>query len=455
MQVVQPLLLLLAYHAPRAPRRVGHIAASLSRREACAAAATSAAATLASGLPAPAHASFDGAEWRLWPALPLAPYSRRKTLMHELVPGTVWSFEQLLGVFYVHVPIRMNVIAMEQGGLFVYAPVAPTRECLDMLAPLIEAHGPVKHIILPSVAPEHKVLAGPFAREFPAAQLWTTDAQYSFPLNLPPTWLGLPSGVKTLPPSSEGGAMWGGEFDHAVLSAKASASSIYQDAAFYHKPSRTLLVCDAVQSIGATPPEILLSEPEYRRALLYHARDDPLEKVADEPATWRKGWERIALFANFFEPATLVKLPDEQWLSAAPKTPMPELGWAGVLPFTWTSKAPAAFAALRDDGRPVVAPIIQIILARQPDAARAWVSTLCSWDFQRVVTAHFDAPIQAGPAELRRTFAFLTAEGDAQGRGRFCDADAEFLREKLAGLPDDLALYPSALGPLRGMQCDL
>lgn len=43
--------------------------------------------------------------------------------------------------------------------------------------------------------------------------------------------------------------------------------------------SRTLLVCDCVISINRQPPSILLAEPEYRRALLYHARDDPLEKV--------------------------------------------------------------------------------------------------------------------------------------------------------------------------------
>ena len=32
----------------------------------------------------------------------------------------------------VHVPIRMTVVAMEQGGLFVYAPVAPTGAALDL-----------------------------------------------------------------------------------------------------------------------------------------------------------------------------------------------------------------------------------------------------------------------------------------------------------------------------------
>ena len=114
--------------------------------------------------------------WPLWPALPVAPYSRRKTIRREIGPG-VWAFEQILGIYYVHVPIRMTVIAMEAGGLFVYAPVAATRECLALLQPLIEKYGPIKSIVLPSVAVEHKVLAGPFARAFPSADFYATDAQ--------------------------------------------------------------------------------------------------------------------------------------------------------------------------------------------------------------------------------------------------------------------------------------
>ena len=63
-----------------------------------------------------------------------------------------------IGIFYVSVPIRMTVVAMETRGLSVYAPVAPTEECLGLLRPLIREHGPVRFIVLPSVAVEHKVL---------------------------------------------------------------------------------------------------------------------------------------------------------------------------------------------------------------------------------------------------------------------------------------------------------
>ena len=130
----------------------------------------------------------------------------------------------------------------------------------DKWWPLVEAHGPVRYIVLPSVAPEHKVLAGPFARSFPSAEFYATDKQYSFPLDLPQLWLGFPRSVKPLPPSSRGLGLWGGEFEHEVLTAKASSSSVYQEAAFFHKPSGTLLLCDAL----VTTPRLSNPRPPRR-----------------------------------------------------------------------------------------------------------------------------------------------------------------------------------------------
>ena len=48
----------------------------------------------------------------------------------------------------MHVPVRMTVVRLDGGGLLVYAPVAPTAECLRLLAELEAAHGEVKHILL-------------------------------------------------------------------------------------------------------------------------------------------------------------------------------------------------------------------------------------------------------------------------------------------------------------------
>ena len=45
----------------------------------------------------------------------------------------------------------------------------------------------------------------------------------------------------------------------------------------------------------------------------------------------------------------------------------------------------------------------------------------------------------------------------AQGANevRYCDEDVAFLREALEGLPPDLALFDTPLGPLRGKPCGI
>eukprot|EP00967_Tisochrysis_lutea_P094741 scaffold137823_cov28-Tisochrysis_lutea.AAC.3 len=125
----------------------------------------------------------------------------------------------------------------------------------------------------------------------------------------------------------------------------------------------------------------LQPSPEFVHRIPLGCRDSPLELVADTPETRRKGWQRIALFANFFiseppahpplpcfpRPGSLVKLTSEQYYPPSflpgsgrgPKSPMPELGWAGVLPFTWRESVAVAFDRFSADGKPTVAPIIQ------------------------------------------------------------------------------------------------
>lgn len=159
-----------------------------------------------------------------------------------------------------------------------------------------------------------------------------------------------------------------------------------------------------------------------------------------------------ALFGNFFMPGSLVKLDNSVWLAAAPRSPMPELGWGGALPFTWLESTSVAFEAFSAGGKPTVAPIIQIILSRAPEASKAWVDTIASWQFERIVPAHFDAPLQSTPKEFADSFGFLRS---GTNEVRFCDEDVAFLRDALDGLPPDLALYDTPLGSLRGKPCGL
>ena len=45
----------------------------------------------------------------------------RATVRRELIPGRIWSFEQVQGLIYVHVPVRMTVVKLDTGGLFAYS----------------------------------------------------------------------------------------------------------------------------------------------------------------------------------------------------------------------------------------------------------------------------------------------------------------------------------------------
>lgn len=157
----------------------------------------------------------------------------------------------------------------------------------------------MRDIVLPSVAVEHKVNAGPFARSYPGANFYAVDRQYSFPISLPDRFLGLPTWTKPLPLSSgrDGGNVWyaPGEIEHEVLTVKPGPGSMYQDVALPHKPSGTVLVCDAVFAVTDEPPRVLTEEDEYVRSLLFHARDLKDEAVEDSPEQEGMEADRAAL----------------------------------------------------------------------------------------------------------------------------------------------------------------
>ena len=395
--------------------------------------------------------------WPLWTALPVAPFNKRRTIRYQVAPG-VYAFDQLIGIYYVHVPIRMSVMAVHQNegeedrrGLVVYAPIAPTKECLRLMQELIDQYGPVRDIIHPSTAVEHKVNAGPFARAFPDANFYVTDRQYAFPLNLPDSFLGLPSWTKPLPSSSSGTDMWGGELEHEVLTVKPGIGSMYQDVALYHKPSDTMMVCDAVFAVTEEPPLILTEEEEYTRALLFHARESKDDVVEDTPENRRKGWRRIVLLFDFFFPGSGRGNLGPGPIVEALKTPTYKDGWGGWKPFSWGDDEVRDFEKFSAGGKPTVLPIIQIILARGPEEVKRWLGVVTKWNFKRVVPMHLDAPLALNPAEFEEAFEFVQ---NGRNEVRFCDEDVQFLRAAENG-PLNFSVYKSPLGTLRGEPCGL
>jgi hypothetical protein len=323
-----------------------------------------------------------------------------------VVKDTIWTFDQLQGIIYVVVPIRMTVVKLEAGGLLIYAPVAPTPECIRLVQELVAEHGDVKYIILPTVSGlEHKVFVGPFARRFPYAQVFVAPNQWSFPLNLPLSWLGFPPKRTQVLPQDSTQVPFADEFDYAVLSIDLGRGP-FGEVAFFHKRSRTLLVADSVLSVPEQPPAIVQLDPY---PLLFHAKDDAFDVVEDSEASRRKGWQRISLFAFYFRPSTLDLIELGQAFRDALKAPeRSKKAYFGFFPFKWQDDWKQSFDALRGGGRLFVAPILQtLILNRGPRETINWADIVARWDFQRIIPCHFDSPIEADPYQFRQAFSFL------------------------------------------------
>ena len=345
--------------------------------------------------------------WPLWPIVPIYPYGQRRTLRREIIPGKLWLFEQVQGIFYVVVPIRMTVIKLAAGGLMVFSPVAPTRECVRLVRELEAEHGEVKYVILPTVTGvEHKYFAGPFAQRFKRSQVYVAPNQWSFPLDLPMSWLGFPPKRTQVLPENPSQTPFYDEFDYAIVGPIELSLKPYTEVAFFHRETRSLLSIDAILSIPIDPPEVVAQNPF---PLIFHARETALDPLIDTPANRRKGWARIALFTFYFQPETLDVPSFRQALKDATKSPdRSKRNYFGLYPFRWQAGWRQSFETLRKEGRLIVAPILQtLIFNRDAEAVLAWADRIAQWDFQQILPCHFSAPVAATPDEFRRAFDFL------------------------------------------------
>lgn len=348
--------------------------------------------------------------WPFWPVVPLYPYGQRRTLRKEVVRDQVWTFDQLQGIFYVVVPIRMTVLKLASGGLLVYAPVAPTDECIRLVNELVADHGEVRYIVLPTVTGlEHKVFVGPFARRFPSAQVYVVPGQWSFPARLPLSWLGFPRGRTHILPEASSQAPFAEDCEYQILPAINLGLGPFSEVAFFHKPSQTLLVTDSIVSIPEDPPEIVQLDSY---PLLFHAKDSAADAPQDTAANRRKGWQRIALFAFYFRPDAL---QDPDWGEVFQQLPKAsdksKQAYFGLFPFKWKAHWQQSFERLRGQGRLLVAPVLQtLIFNRGPQQILEWVEFITQWDFQRIIPCHLDAPIAATGQEFSQAFGFLKGQ---------------------------------------------
>ena len=345
-------------------------------------------------------ASAAQQRWPWWPLLPLYPYGRRRTLVRELIADRLWSFEQLQGVWYVAVPIRMTVLRVREG-LLLYAPVAPTAEVREQLRQLEERHGPVCTIVLPTASGlEHKLPVPAMARAFPDAQVWVTPKQWSFPLSLPPAWLGFPASRTRVLLSD--GLPHGDQLDWLPLGPLDLGLGTFMEIACFDRASGSLLLTDALVAIPPEPPAVFDLDPT---PLLFHARDRGDEPLVDNLDQRRKGWRRLVLFANYLRPRPLEVPPLGQVLRRclAPQCRSPRTHF-GFYPFRWLPGWQEDFEALVPEGRStlqVAAVLERLVFPRQRHSLVAWIRALAGLgELRWLVPAHYDAPVACAPTLL-------------------------------------------------------
>ena len=364
----------------------------------------------------PSAATAAEQRWPWWPLLPLYPYGRRRTLVRQLIPGRLWTFDQVQGVWYVAVPIRMTVVRLG-GGLLLYAPVAPTAEVLAALRDLESRHGPVRTIVLPTTSGlEHKLPTPAMARAFPQADLWVSPHQWSFPVPLPLSWLGFPA-ARTRVLFDEG-LPHADELDWCPLGPLDLGLGTFMEVACFHRASGSLLLADALVAIPSEPPEVFDLDPT---PLLFHGRERADEGLADSPERRRRGWRRLVLFANFLRPDSLdIAFGDGLRGMLPPGCRGPRCHF-GFYPFRWRQgwevEAEGLLSPLGEEVR--VAPVLErLVFPRFRAELVAWVRRLAELgDVRWIVPAHYHAPVATSPDRLRALADVLEARPWAPSGG--------------------------------------
>ena len=360
--------------------------------------------------------------------LPLAGTSTRlATVEQEIVPDTMWTHDQIQGIVNVNVPVRQTVIRLQQssggGGLWVHNPVAPTPQLIRMMRQLETRYGPVRHVVLGTVALEHKATFPAFASHFPQATCWIQPGQWSFPVSVPLELYGLvqrgPQRREIPDPASAPSAPlpeWASEIEYEVLGPfQFQSVGGFSETTFYHKATRTMLVTDLVCSLTREPPAILQEDP---RALLYHARDYATEVIRDTPDMRRKGWRHMAQFGLVFFPSQIDVVGNvAEAFREANHVPVAlrNLG-RGAVPggklYPWSWKSGDAdvpnFEEISQNGKLFCPPILtKLILDREPTRTLAFVDRVATRfrNVQRIIPCHLNNNVRVrGSREFYQAF---------------------------------------------------
>ncbi|MDO9707543.1 DUF4336 domain-containing protein [Paracraurococcus lichenis] len=137
--------------------------------------------------------------------------------------------QRLLGL---PVPIRMTVLRLADGGLWLHSPVGYS----PALAAALQALGPIRHLVSPGTA--HWLHLQAWQAAVPEARLWAPHGVVERARDQGAALRA--HGVLGPEPPAD----WAGQIDHEIL-----RGAGFVEVAFFHRASRTLLLCDTVQAM--------------------------------------------------------------------------------------------------------------------------------------------------------------------------------------------------------------
>jgi hypothetical protein len=299
-----------------------------------------------------------------------------------------------------------------------------------MMNRLERMYGPVRHVVLGTVALEHKATFGAFCQRYPDATVWIQPGQWSFPIDLPIDALGVTQKgqrLRELPiegrqPSSSlfrtvserygPQPEWINDIQFEILGPfRFKSVGGFSETAFYHKQTQSLLVTDTVVSVTDTPPPIIEEDP---RALLFHARDNITEVVQDTPVNRKRGWRRMVQFGLVFFPSQINVVPALEAVKEASRIDksMSNLGDGAVpfnvYPWTWNGNDDERnFKEISQNGKLFCPPILtKLILDREVDQTLAWVDRVCTRfpNMKRVIACHLNNNVRATKDDFYHAF---------------------------------------------------
>ncbi|KAL7463266.1 hypothetical protein ACHAXS_003647 [Conticribra weissflogii] len=350
----------------------------------------------------------------IFPPAFLPPLQNRATYRYEL-GRDAWALEQLLAFANVTATIRTNVVKLRNGGLWVSGPLWPTEEYCALLDEL----GPVTDVVLPVNALEHKAAMKQFTAKYPDAMVWISPGQYgpfgscgviTDDMDKNEAQKVLTNAAKTMGHRVDGifpvGSLsaeqqnksklysppWIDEFNIETLYVELPENAgPVSECAFFHKPSMTLFVTDAVICVPSVSNDSSSSSanalPKFPIQPIFETYFD--KTLISNPTFW----PRTVLQAVF------LPLRSDVSNDATGKVTYP------------------GYEALTN--RLVRAPILRAFAdARSPIAVREWVDRIAGVgsadqngtqknNFDRIVTSHFASPIMAGPNQFAGAFAHL------------------------------------------------